>query len=229
VIRAREVSGTRYLFSWVMIVLFPLRLVAGDTTAALVHGKGGVWVNGAEATDSTSIFPGDLVETRPGFVANLDAEGSSVLIQSESIVKFQGNFLVLEHGSVSVGTSTSFSVHVNCIKVEPVNTGRTQYDVTDTTGTVQVDAKKSDVNITQTGGLQKTSKQSAVLASAIVREGEEAKRNESAACGAAERAPVAGHSNAKWIEIGGGAAGAVALCLVFCKSSPTTSVSPSDP
>jgi hypothetical protein len=213
-----------------MIVLFPLRLVAEDTNAALVHSKGGVWVNGAEATDSTSIFAGDLVETRPGFVANLDIEGSSVLIQSESIVKFQGNFLVLEHGSVSVGTSTSFGVHVNCIKVDPVNTGRTQYSVTDTTGTVQVDALKSDVNITQTGGVQKASKQSAIPASATVREGEEAKRNESAACGAADRPPVTGHpSSAKWIEIGGGVAGAVALCLVFCKSTTKNSVSPSDP
>lgn len=213
-----------------MIVLFPLRLIAGDTTAALVHGKGGVWVNGAEATDSTSIFPGDLVETKPGFVANLDSEGSSVLVQSESIVKFQGNFLVLEHGSVAVGTSTSFSVHVNCIRIEPVNTGRTQYTVTDTSGTVQVDALKNDVNITQSGRLQKASKQNALSASAIVREGEQARRNESAACGAAERPPASGHSlNTRWIEIGGGAAGAIALCLVFCKSSSPSSVSPSDP
>ena len=75
------------------------------------------------------VVSGDLLETKPGSVANLDAEGSSVLIQPESVVKFQGNYLSLEHGSVSVGTSTSMSVHVNCIKVEPVSRERTQYDV----------------------------------------------------------------------------------------------------
>lgn len=82
-------------------------------------------MNGAEVVDSTAIFSGDLLETKSGSVANLDTEGSSVLIQSESVVKFQGNFLTLEHGSVSVGTSTSMNVHVNCIKSNPsLGTGR---------------------------------------------------------------------------------------------------------
>ena len=123
--------------------------------AAVVHSKGGVWVNGAEVADSTAVFPGDLLETKPGSVANLDAEGSSVLIQPESVVKFQGNSLNLEHGSVSVGTSTSMSVQVNCIKVEPVSNERTQYDVADVSGTVQVAAHKYDVNITQSSALRK--------------------------------------------------------------------------
>ena len=96
-----------------------------------------------------------MIETKPGFVANLDADGSSVLIQPESIVKFQGNFLDLEHGSVAVGTSTSMSVHVNCIKVEPVSTDRTQYDVADVSGTVQVVAHKNDVNIRGGANLKK--------------------------------------------------------------------------
>ena len=214
-----------------MIVLFPLSLMAADTGAAAVHSKGGVWVNGAEVVDSTTIFPGDLLETKPGFVANLDSEGSSVLIQPESIVKFQGNILMLEHGSVSVGTSTSMSVHVNCIKVEPVTSDRTQYDVTDTSGTVQVSALKSDVNIKQGGVLQKASKESESSQSATVREGQQAQRNESEACGTPLRPGAAGSAvNAKWIEIGGSAAaGVLVLCVIFCKGSGASSVSPSQP
>ncbi len=52
---------------------------------------------------------------------------------------------------MSVGTSTSMSVHVSCIKVEPVSSERTQYDVADVSGTVQVAARKNDVNITVGG------------------------------------------------------------------------------
>ncbi|MGB7866623.1 MAG: hypothetical protein WCF74_24755, partial [Candidatus Sulfotelmatobacter sp.] len=89
-----------------MIILFPLSLMAADTGSAILRGTGGVWVNGVEAADSIAVFPGDSLETKPGFIANLDAEGSSILIQGESVVKFQGSYLVLEHGSVSVGTST---------------------------------------------------------------------------------------------------------------------------
>lgn len=214
-----------------MVVLCPLSVAAADAGSAVVHSKGGVWVNGAEAADSTVVFPGDLLETKPGFVANLDAAGSSVLIQPESVVKFQGNFLTLEHGSVSVGTSTSMSVHVNCIKVEPVSNERTQYDVADVSGTVQVAAHKSDVNITQSGALRKASKESSSSQSATVHEGQHATRDEAVICGAALRPGGAGNGlNTKWLEIGGGAGGGVlVLCLLLCRGTGPSSVSPSKP
>jgi hypothetical protein len=226
-----SVSVLRNALCWVMVVLCPLSLTAADTGAAVVHSKGGVWVNGTEVADSTAVFPGDLLETKPGFVANLDAEGSSVLIQPESVVKFQGTFLSLEHGSVSVGTSTSMSVHANCLKIEPVSNERTQYDVSDISGTVQVAARKNDVNITVGGVLQKVQPQGGASLSAVVHEGQQATRDESTACGAAPRPGGAGNSlNTKWLEIGGGAAaGVVVLCLLLCKGPAHSSVSPSNP
>jgi hypothetical protein len=214
-----------------MAVLCPLSLLAADTGAAVVHSKGGVWVNGTEVADSTAIFPGDLLQTKPGSVANLDAEGSSVLIQAESVVKFQGNSLSLEHGSVSVGTSTGMSVHVNCIKVEPLSNDRTQYDVADVSGAVQVAAHKNDVNITQSIALRKATPESSSSPSAVVHEGQQATRDETTACGAAPRPAGAGNGlNTKWIEIGAAAGGGVlALCLLLCRGSKSTSVSPSQP
>jgi hypothetical protein len=219
-----------------MVALCPLSLTAADTGSAVLHSQGGVWVNGAEIASSTVVFPGDVLETKPGFVANLDAEGSSVLIQPESVVKFQGTFLGLEHGSVAVGTSTSMSVHVNCIKVEPVSIERTQYEVSDVNGTVQVAARKNDVNITQGGILKKTPVQNgtspSATQSATVHEGQQATRDESAACGAAAR-PGGGTGNGlntKWLEIGGAAGGGIlVLCLLLCKGSSPSNVSPSQP
>jgi hypothetical protein len=171
-----------------------------------------------------------VLETKPGFVAELDAEGSAVLIRPESIVKFQGTYLGLEHGSVSVGTSTAMGVHVNCIKVEPISNDRTQYDVEDTTGTVHVSALKRDVNITA-GAIRKAASESNGSQSASVHEGEQATRVEAASCGAVARPGTAGNGiNTKWIEIGGGAGGGVLiLCLLLCKSSSPSSVSPSQP
>jgi hypothetical protein len=224
-----SVLALRNFICWVMVILCPLSLTAADTGSAVLRSEGGVRVNGFEVAGTTVVFPGDLLETKPGFVANLDAEGSSVLIQPESVVKFQGNYLSLEHGSVSVGTSTSMSVHVNCIKVEPVANERTQYDVTDTSGTVQVAAHKNDVNITQSGALQKASKEGNSSQSATVHEGQQATRDESTACGAALRPGGAGHAlNTRWLEIGAGAGGGILLlCLLLCKGS--TPISPSQP
>jgi len=229
-----SVSALRKFVGWMMVILCPLSLTAADTGSAVLHSEGGVWVNGFEISGSTVVFSGDLLETKPGFVANIDAEGSSVLIQSESVVKFQGTLLSLEHGSVSVGTSTSMSVHVNCIKVEPVSGERTQYDVADVSGSVQVAARKNDVNITVGGAsgiLQKTHPQGTSSLSTIVHEGQQATREESVACGAAPRPGSAGNGlNTKWLEIGGGiGVGVVVLCLLLCKGSGPSNVSPSNP
>ncbi|HZW92921.1 MAG TPA: hypothetical protein VFF64_08210 [Candidatus Eremiobacteraceae bacterium] len=226
-----SVSGARNFIAGVMIALVPLQLLAAETGAAVVHSTGGVWVNGSEVVDSSTIFPGDLLQTKPGFVANLDSEGSSVLIQPESAVEFHGNFLTLVHGTVSVGTSTSMGVHVNCLRVEPVTSARTQYDVTDTNGAVLVAAHKNDVDIKQGNLLQKASKKSEPSQSATVKEGQEAKRNESQDCAGGPRTPAAGHAlSPKLLEIGGGgAAGVLILCLLLCRGTSTTPVSPSDP
>lgn len=231
IILGMRVSASRIFVSWVMIILLPLTLRAADTGSAVVHSSGGVSVNGTEVADSTAVFAGDLLETKPGFIANLDADGSSVLIQGESIVKFQGDYLILEHGSVAVGTSTSMSVHVNCIKVEPVSNDRTQYDVTDVNGTLQVVAHKKDVSIRLGGALRKTSSEPNSSQSGIVHEGQQATRDESIACGAAVRPEGAGRAlNTKWIEIGGGVGGgALVLCLLLCRGKSPNNVSPAQP
>ena len=212
------------------LILFPALLLAEGPASAIIHSKGGVWVNGAEVADASTIFAGDSIETKAGFVANLDSEGSSVLIQGESIVKFEGSYLVLEHGSVAVGTSTSMSVHVNCIHVDPVTTDRTQYEVTDVSGKVEVAARKKDVVIRGgTRGIKSTEEGSSQ--SATVHESEQATRDESVLCGAPERPISPSHGlNTKWLEIGGGGGGgALILCLLLCKGSPPSSVSPSQP
>jgi len=226
-----SVSGLRNLTSWVMVVLCPLTLLAADTGSAILHSEGGVWVNGAEVVNSTAVFPGDVLETKPGFVANLDAEGSSVLIQPESVVKFEVSYLSLEHGSVSVGTSTLMSVQVNCIKVEPVSNERTLYDVTDVSGTVQVAARKNDVNIRQSSVLRKASSESGSSQSATVHEGQQATRDETQTCGAPPRPESPGHAlNTKWLEIGvGTGVGVLVLCLLLCTGKGQNNVSPSQP
>jgi hypothetical protein len=225
-----SVPVLRKFISAVMLLLFPLSLRAADTGSAILRSAGGVWVNGNEIAGSTAIFAGDSLETKPGFVANLDVEGSSVLIQPQTIVKFEATFLALEHGSVSVGTSTAMSVHVNCIRVEPLSNDRTQYDVADVTGKVEVAVHKDDVKITQSGSVRKTSSENSSLSS-VVHEGQQGTRDESQACGAASPPESPAHGlNTKWIEIGGGAgAGVVVLCLLLCKGSPKSSASPSQP
>ncbi len=211
-----------------MVVIVPLSLM-GQTPSAILHTQGGVWVNGFEAKDSSAIFAGDLLETKPGFSATLNLDGSAVQIQPESVGKFQDDLLQLDHGSVSVGTSKSYKVRVNCITVVPVSNEWTQYDVTDVNGTVQVAAHKSDVRIEHEAKQKKPTPGTEESHGDIVHEGEQKSYNESDICGAPPELAQAGSSiNAKWIAAGAGGAG-ILIWLLLHGGGGKTPVSASTP
>lgn len=188
-------------------------------------------MNDYEAKDSTAIFTGDLLETKPAFSATLNLDGSEILIQPESVVNFQGNFLVLDHGSVAVGTSRTFKVKVHCITVVPVADQWTQYEVTDLNGTVQVAAHKSDVNVEHEMGKGRPEAGTEASRGGIVHEGEQKSYDESEVCGGPPRLSAPSSSlNPKWIGIGGAVGGGLLLCVLLCGgSSKKSPISPSSP
>jgi hypothetical protein len=227
-----SVSISRRLLCWAMVMIVPVSLL-GQTPSAILHTQGGAWVNGQEAKDASAIFTGDTVDTKPGFSATLALEGSSIEIQPESVTKFQADFLELDHGSISVETSTSFKVKVNCITVTPVVNDLTQYEVMDVNGTVQVAARKKDVNVEIHKGLGKPSPGAGQSGGGTVHEGEQRSYKESEVCGEPPRAPGANSSplDSKWIKIGAGiVGGGILICvLLLCPSSGPSPISPAQP
>lgn len=223
-----SVSFIRSFVCWAVVLTVPQSLL-GQTPAAILHAQGGVWINGYEAKDSAAVFAGDLLETRPGFSANLTLEGSAVLIQAESVTKFQGDWLELDHGRISVETSNRFQVRVHCVKVVPVANEWTQYEVTNVNGTVQVAAHKSDVNVQIEVAHRKPSVETPGSQGGSVREGEQRNYDESQLCGAPLRPTGIGSAlNPKWIAIGAGSAGLLIWILVH-GGGGSSPVSPSQP
>lgn len=233
-----RVSILRGFVCWAMLVIVPQAVlgqsgsdqnglgpaVQPQTGGAILHTQGGVWINGYEARDSSAVFPGDLIETKPGSAANLTLDGSSILIQAESVGKLQTNLLELDHGSVSVGTSTGFRVKVNCLTAIPALNEWTQYEVTDLNGSIQVAARKNDVNVDR-GPLRetahrKTTSESEASRTSTVRESEQKSFDESEICGAPSRPLGAGTSlNTKWIAAGGAVGAGVLICVLLCGGS----------
>src|SRR5262249_20705803 len=207
-----SVSSMRSLFCWAMLVIVPQSLL-GQTPSAILHMQGGVWVNGYEAKDSSALFAGDLVETKKGFTADLTLEGSSVLVQSESVTKFQGDLIELDHGAVAVGTSRGFKVQVKCITVVPVANEWTQYEVVDVNGNVQVTARKNDDNV-QISGNHKSPADTPNSQGGSVREGEQKNYSESDLCGVPPRTGGLSGIDPKWIALGAGGAGALIWIFV---------------
>ena len=141
----RSLNQWRNLVCVAMIVMLPVSLLAQDT--AMLHSTGGVMVNKNPAPASNALFPDDLIETPQGAVGRIEASGSTADITPNTVVQFEGDELVLEHGSVSVNSSRLLRVRVGCVTVTPVIADWTHYDVTDTDGKITVSALKNDVYI----------------------------------------------------------------------------------
>jgi hypothetical protein len=224
-----------------MAVILPSSIVGqsvpDQSASAILHTDGGVWVNGYEAHDSSAIFPGDLVETKPNASANLVLDGSTVLLAPETVGKFQGDLFELNHGVVSVVTTKSFKVRVNCIHVVPTANEWTQYVVSDLNGSVQVSAKKLDVNVEREQGRGKPTVEGDASQHASVHEGEQKSYDESEICGAPPQPSSATSGiSPKWIATigGGGGGGILLICLVLhcfggSQPSPKPSISQATP
>jgi hypothetical protein len=216
-----------------MIVILPVSLLAQDTAAAILRSNGiGVLVNKNPAPASTALFSDDLIETQKDAVARLEASGSTADINPETIVQFEGNELVLDHGSLSVNTSRGLRVRVGCLTVTPVNDAEwTHYDVIDLDGKVTVSALKNDVNIDARSSNPQQTKPSARSSRVTVREGEQKSREEK--CGAAYMktpsniAGVGAIMNSPYVQIP--AAGVIVglTCWALCSSG--NPISPSAP
>jgi hypothetical protein len=167
-----------------MIAILPVSLLAQDTAAAMLRSNGiGVILNKNPAPATIALFPNDLVETQKNAAARIEVSGSTADINVDTMVQFEGNELVLDHGSLSVNTSRGLRVRVGCVTVTPVNDMTwTQYDVVDVDGRVSVSALKSDVYIDVRAKNLRQAKQSAQSNRVTVREGERKSREEK--CGA---------------------------------------------
>jgi hypothetical protein len=210
----------RNLVCGVMAVVLPTSLMAQDSARAMLHNDGGAWVNGNPAPKSTAIFTHDLVRTQKENGARIDADGSTVTVEPETIVQFEGDLLILEHGSLQVNTFRGMRVRVNCVTVSPPAQEWARYDVTDVDGRVLVLAHQNDVKIHYSGPATWRSKH-VDLTDVTVYQGGQATHEDR--CGEAPKTPVDANVpflDSPWV-IGVGSAVIIGVtCWALCRTSP---------
>lgn len=138
----------REMVSCVLLLLFPGSMLAADSNAAMLYINGAALVNDARVPrSSASIFSGDLLQTRPNSVANINEPGSSVSVLGDSLVKFEGSSVEIQHGAVTVSTSKGMVAMAGDVKVTPKSYAWTEFKVVDTDGMVKIHAEKGDLLI----------------------------------------------------------------------------------
>jgi len=148
-----SLSTARNVACRILIVVVPLSIWASDSGPAMLYAKGTAWINGSAVPRTSAVFPGDLVQTRDDSLANINASGSNVVIMADSLVKFEGPAVSLEHGSVTVTTSKGMTTRAGEVTVVPASKGWTEFEVQQRPdGTVLVLAEKGDVDVSDGSG-----------------------------------------------------------------------------
>ena len=142
----------RAILGCVVAVVVPAAMFAADTGAAMLYTMGTTWINGTGVPKNSAIYPGDLIQTNSGSMANINATVSSVIIVSDSLVQFENNGLKLEHGAVAVSTGKRMAAHAGEVTVTPASDAWTQFEVSDVDGSVHIAARKGDVLIADEAG-----------------------------------------------------------------------------
>ncbi len=160
------------------------------------------------------------------------------MVQPDTLVRFDGNEVYLDHGGLTLGSSTALRVHVKCVTATPMSSIWTQYDVVDVSETVQVVDRKARVKVESGTPFDlltaSSTKGSAQPGRTVVnlREGEQYNRHESEACPDADKRkiPSAGAPSiltSPYAIYGG--LGAVGGILVWILHHPANPMSSQDP
>jgi hypothetical protein len=215
-----------------MIAILSVSVPAAETSAAamLRNAGPGVTVNRSEAPPSTALFTHDLIETPKGVGSRIQLNGSIVEIGPETMVEFEGDELVLDHGDLSVETFRGLRVRVGCVTLKPVNDAEeTLYNVADRDGKVSVAAVRSDVYLNARQNSLRAAKQSD-NDSSVVHQGNEKSRSES--CGgdprsAAQQSLKGPILDSPWAIGAGFVAVSIITCYALCQGG--NPISPTSP
>jgi hypothetical protein len=141
-------SAFRSVLCCLLAILFPAHvMLAGETASAMLYTNGAAWLNGSEVPKSAAVFSGDMLQTRPDSTASIQSNGSSVMVLADSLVKFEGLAVELEHGAVRVTTSRGLATRAGDVTVKPAANTWTEFQVTDVDGRVQIAASKGDLTV----------------------------------------------------------------------------------
>jgi hypothetical protein len=143
-----RVSGLRKTACWIMVGVVPASLWAADSSPAMLYARGATWINGGAVPRTSAVFPGDMVQTQSDSLASINVSGSNVVVLADSLVKFEGPAVALEHGSLKVATSKGLSTHTGDLTVAPASNGWTEFEVEQMSDdSVQIVAQKGDVTV----------------------------------------------------------------------------------
>ena len=214
----------RSAICFLLLLAFPAQMLAGETPSAMLYTAGSAWVNGTDVPKTMAMFAGDLLQTRADSTASIQSAGSNVMVMADSLVRFEGQAIEIEHGGVRVTTSRGMAARAGEVTIKPVSDSWTEFQVVDVNGQVQIAANKGDVTVQDQQGTTTVS-QGQQTTRDDTNENEKKKKRRRAA--GAATAAKGGIMSSPWAVYGGTAAVAGLGIWIWTRNEPP--VSPSCP
>src|SRR5207249_3956540 len=120
--------------------------VFGAVAAGMLRSNGGVSVNGSPATSVTTVFAGDRIETAPKAVGNISVNGSSLLLEENSSVVFNGQDVDFYCGGGTFQTTQGMRARFGRLAVKPTKDAA-RYQVQQTGATLRISAVEGDLTL----------------------------------------------------------------------------------
>ncbi len=220
-------SDLRSAMCCLLAFLFPAQVLAGESASAMLYTNGPAWVNGSVVPKSAAVFSGDLLQTRPDSTANIQASGSNVMVLADSLVKFEGPAVEIEHGGVRVTTARGMEAHAGDVTIKPAGNSWTEFQVVDVNGQVQIAANKGDLTVQDDQGTTTvTQGQQTTRDDTNDKEKKKKKKRRSGAATAAQGSIL----SSKYAVYGGlGVVGGVGLWVWLQSEPPISASCPSNP
>jgi hypothetical protein len=204
-----RLNWQRQLTSIILMLSFSCAALGEDSpraSGALLHASGNVQVNGVASREITTLFSGDSIQTTEDSAANIIADGSSVLVMPNALVKFMGQAVELTEGGVSVATSGGMVVSSYGLTFTPAEHRQSKFEVVEYEDSVIVAARQGNVMVTDG---QQTS---------TVPEGQESTHKKRTG-GAAPAAEGTHSISGKTLAILGGVSGATVAGILIAASN----------
>jgi hypothetical protein len=215
-------SAFRSVVCCLLAIVFPAQMMlAGETASAMLYTNGAAWLNGSDVPKSAAVFSGDLLQTRADSTASIQSNGSSVMVLADSLVKFEGPAVELEHGAVRVTTSRGMAARAGDVTVKPTANTWTDFQVTDVDGRVQIAANKGDLTVQDDKGTTTVTQGQQTTRDDTTNPEKKKKRRRKGA--GAATAAGGGIMSSTPVVFGGVAAVGVAAIWIWTRSEPPVS------
>ena len=130
---------------WLMVVVFPLNVMATDAFGVL-NGVGAVTIDGRAADAGGAVFAGDVIATGAGSKATLSGRSKTVSLAENSTIRVAADALELQSGAVVI-SSTGAVLRSDNIIVVANQSAPSRFIARKVNGEVEVLALEGSVSV----------------------------------------------------------------------------------